>query len=242
MPDNQCPSDEAQSAIGHRVSGIGHRPLKVKICGLTRLDEALATAAAGADWIGLNFHPASPRCIAEETAAEIVAALPPTAEAVGLFVDRPPEEVRTVARRVGLEIVQLHGDEPPEDVLALEGLRVVRAFRLGDGAAVARMIAYLECCEQRGKSPDAVLVDAFVPGQPGGTGRTIQADLLDLIPPLPRLILAGGLTPENVAEHAAHVRPWMVDVAGGVESAPGRKDPRRVAAFIHAARISENIP
>ncbi len=210
--------------------------VRIKVCGLTRPDEALACARLGADWIGLNFHPGSPRRVDPGAAAEIVAALPPETEAVGLFVDRPPTEVAALAERLNLRIVQLHGQEPPEDLGALASLTIIRAFRLGDAGAVARMIAYLRRCEGLGRTPDAVLVDAFVAGQPGGTGQEIASDLLALLPPLPRLVLAGGLSVENVAERVARVRPWMVDVASGVESSPGRKDPERVAAFIRAAR------
>jgi phosphoribosylanthranilate isomerase len=229
------PQPESGRPTQHSSLSTQHVPL-VKVCGLTTPGDALATVAAGADWIGLNFHPASPRAIDPAAAAAIVAALPAPAEAVGLFVDRPPEEVAAVAARVGLRIVQLHGREPPEDLLVLRRLRVVRAFRLADDRTIAEMGAYLRRAAELGRPPDAVLVDAFVAGQPGGTGRTIASDLLDYLPPLPRLILAGGLTPENVAARVARVRPWMVDVAGGVESAPGRKDPGRVAAFIRAAR------
>jgi phosphoribosylanthranilate isomerase len=210
--------------------------IKVKVCGLCSVSDALACAKAGADWIGLNFHPASPRRVDPAAAAEIVAALAAPVEGVGLFVDRPPREVAEIAGRVGLRIVQLHGQEPPEDLLALPHLSIIRAFRLGDLEAVARMSSYLERCRELGRVPDAVLIDAYVPGRSGGTGQAIGADVLDALPPLSRLILAGGLTPENVAERIARVRPWMVDVASGVESAPGRKDPARVAAFLGAAR------
>ncbi len=222
--------------------------VKVKICGLTTPAEASATAVAGADWIGLNFHPPSPRFVEPERAAAIIAALPPSAEAVGLFVNRPAGEVAATASRLGLRFVQLHGKEPVEDVRALrrEGLTVIRAFRLGDAEAVATMTDWLARAKESDALPDAVLVDAHVPGQFGGTGQTIGEAVLDLLTtfceppgrqPL-RLILAGGLTPENVAERVARVRPWMVDVAGGVEVSPGRKDPARVAAFIRAARVS----
>jgi phosphoribosylanthranilate isomerase len=210
--------------------------IKVKVCGLTRVSDALACAEAGADWIGLNFHPASPRRVDLARAAEIVAALPAPVEAVGLFVDRPPAEVADIAGRLGLRIVQLHGDEPPEDLVLLRHITTIRAFRLGDLAAVGRMSSYLDRCRALGRLPDAVLIDAYVPGQAGGTGHTIAADLLDALPPLPRLILAGGLTPENVAARIGRVRPWMVDVAGGVESAPGCKDHARVAAFVRSVR------
>ncbi len=208
----------------------------VKVCGLTTVTDALATARAGADWIGLNFHPGSKRFVTFERAAVIVAALPASVEPVGLFVGRPPAEVAAVADRLGLRVVQLHGDEPPEDLLALRRFQVVRAFRLADAKSVASMLAYLDRVETLGAPTPAVLVDAFVPGQHGGTGQVVLGDALDLLPPIARLILAGGLTPENVAERVARVRPWMVDVAGGVESSPGRKDPSRVASFLHAAR------
>lgn len=211
--------------------------VKVKVCGLTRVADALACAEAGADWIGLNFHPASPRRVEPALAAEIVAALPPSCTAVGLFVDRPPAEVLATAVRVGLRVVQLHGNEPVNDLTALTPhLSVVRAFRLADRAAVDQMSGFLHDAEGRGCAPVAVLIDGYVSGQAGGTGRTIALDLLDHLPPLPRLILAGGLTPENVAARVARVNPWMVDVASGVESSPGRKDPVQVAAFVRAAR------
>jgi phosphoribosylanthranilate isomerase len=210
--------------------------LKIKVCGVRTVSDAQAMAALGVDWIGLNFHPASARYVEPARAAEIVAALPATTEAVGLFVDRPPYEVAEVAARVGLAIAQLHGSEPPEDMAALRHLRIVRAFRLGTPAALAAMEAYLARAAELGGPPDSVLIDADVPGQAGGTGRTIDPRLLELLPTIPRLVLAGGLTPENVAERVALVRPWMVDVASGVESGPGRKDLERVAAFVRAAR------
>lgn len=210
--------------------------VRVKVCGLTSVADALACAEAGADWLGLNFHPASSRRVDSSLAAEIVAALPPGCLAVGLFVDRPTAEVAATAARVGLRVVQLHGDEAPEDLRALGRLTLVRAFRLGDDAAVARMAAYLDRAAALGRAPDAVLVDSYVPGQAGGTGHAIASDVLDRLPALPRLILAGGLTAENVADRVARVRPWMVDVASGVESSPGRKDSGRVAAFIRAVR------
>jgi len=213
----------------------------VKVCGLTTVADALATAAAGADWIGLNFHPPSPRFVPPDEAAAIVAALPEGIEPVGLFVDRPAAEVAELAARVGLRTVQLHGSEPPEDIAALHPLRVVRAFRLGDSTAVAAMLAYLDRCRSLRFPPFAVLVDAYLAGLPGGTGHSIPPDLLAELPPLPRLILAGGLTPENVGERVARARPWMVDVAGGVESAPGRKDAGRVAAFVGATRSGQEL-
>ena len=218
------------------MTGVLHSTVRVKVCGLTSVADALMCASAGADWIGLNFHAPSPRRIDLVLAAEIIAALPPTAHAVGLFVDRPASEIAQVTDHLGLRIVQLHGEEPPEALQALIGLQVIRAFRLGSRESVREMSRYLRTAAELGRPPDAVLVDAYVPAQAGGTGRTIADDVLDALPPLPRLILAGGLNAENVAAHVARVRPWMVDVASGVESAPGRKDPARVAAFVRAAK------
>jgi phosphoribosylanthranilate isomerase len=216
--------------------GVSDPAVKIKVCGLTGIEDALACVSGGADWIGLNFHPGSSRRIEPSLAAEIVAALPPPAVAVGLFVDRPPDEVASLADRVGLSTIQLHGDEPPTDLVALGHLRIIRAFRLGDSEAVACMLRYLSRAKDLGRPPDAVLVDAHVTGQPGGTGHPIDSGLLQLLPRLPHLILAGGLTPQNVAGRIDLARPWMVDVASGVESSPGRKDPARVAAFVRAAR------
>lgn len=213
-------------------------PTLVKICGLRRVSEAVAAAGAGADWIGLNFHPPSVRFVEIDEATEIVRALPGSTEAVGLFVNRPVGEVREIARTTGLRIVQLHGNEPVEDAanLVAGGLRVVRAFRVKDRASIAEMVEYLGRCRWLGVALEGVLVDAYVPGVMGGTGQSIADDLLERLPALPRLILAGGLTPENVVDRIARARPWMVDVAGGVESGPGVKDQSRIEAFIREVR------
>jgi phosphoribosylanthranilate isomerase len=219
----------------------GH--IKVKVCGLTQVANALACAKAGADWIGLNFHPASPRAISVDRGAEIADAILGKANPVGLFVNRPFDEVAEAILRVGsLDTIQLHGDEPPEYLLACAEFkprpRIVRAFRLSDAASVDRMVAYLDRADQLGCPPYALLVDAHFSGQLGGTGRSIPLEILSRLPAHPRLILAGGLTPEDVAERVALVRPWMVDVASGVESSPGVKDLERVSAFVAAARLA----
>ena len=210
--------------------------VRVKICGVTCVDDAVACAQLGALWIGLNFHPGSPRYVAPEDAAGIVAALPPSARAVGVFVDRAAIDVARLANRLGIGILQLHGDEPPEDLLELRSLQIVRAFRLDRASDWGSVGEYLSRAVKLGRAPDAVLIDARVPGQMGGTGTLVADDVLDLIPALPRLILAGGLSPENVTARAIRARPWMVDVASGVESSPGRKDLGRVEAFIRAVR------
>lgn len=221
-------------------------PVQIKVCGVTGVQNALACAQAGADWIGLNFHPASPRSLPVERGAEIASALDGKAAVVGLFVDRAFDELAEIVASIGgMQTIQLHGDEDVE-YLALcsrfqPALRVVRAFRLSDAASVDRMAAYLREAESAGCPPYAVLVDAHVPGQPGGTGRAIPFDLLAHLPPHPRLILAGGLNADNVADRVTRARPWMVDVASGVESSPGIKDPARVSAFVSAARLIPNL-
>ena len=196
----------------------------------------------GADWIGLNFHPGSPRYVEQSIAAAIIAALPDTVAVVGVFVDRPPGEVAEVAERLGLGIVQLHGQEPPEDLLELGPLRVIRAFRLGHPSAWNGVCDYVAQADALGRPLDGVLVDAYVAGQPGGTGVSIRDDILDCRPPLPRLVPPGGAdfdAAECGRSSCGRIRPWMVDVASGVESAPGRKDPDSVAAFIRAARSAD---
>jgi phosphoribosylanthranilate isomerase len=210
----------------------------VKICGVTCVEDALSCAELGAHWIGLNFHPPSPRSVDPSAAAAILAALPCHVTAVGVFVDRPAATVAELADRLGLHVVQLHGQEPPEDVAALGRFKVIRAFRLRTVAGWTTVADFVARAEGLGRAPHGVLVDAYVPGVAGGTGLTIDLSLLDEALPLPRLILAGGLTAENVGERIRRVRPWMVDVASGVESTPGRKDPARIAAFVRAVRAA----
>jgi phosphoribosylanthranilate isomerase len=216
-------------------SRVSNSAVRVKICGLTRVEEAVACVALGADWIGVNFHAPSLRSVSAGLAAEIIAALPDPRAAVGVFVDRSAEEVAELAARLGLQTVQLHGQERPEELPALRSLRVIKAFRLGGTIGWKDVTGYITRAEALGCGLEGILIDANVPGEPGGTGIAIGDEILDCMPRLPRLILAGGLTPGNVVERIARVRPWMVDVASGVESAPGRKDLLLVAAFIRAA-------
>ncbi len=203
---------------------------------MTRVDEAIACVEAGADLIGINFHAASPRFVDVPAARAIVSGLADPGRAVGVFVDRPAGEVAALAEAVGLRRIQLHGNEPVDDLRVLTRFWIIRAFRLGTIRDVDAMTAYLREARVLGRPPDAVLVDAHVPGQAGGTGTLVADDLLGRLPSLSHLILAGGLSPENVASRVASVQPWMVDVASGVESTPGRKDAMKVAAFLRAAR------
>jgi phosphoribosylanthranilate isomerase len=215
---------------------VPHPEVLVKICGVTCVEDAVSCVDLGADWIGLNFHRPSPRFVDPEVAAAIVKALPRRVTTVGVFVDRPAAEVAGLADRLGLDAVQLHGQEPPDYLAALDRFRLIRAFRLGTVGGWRIVTDFIARAEALGRPPDGVLIDAYVPGLLGGTGTAIDPSLLEAAPTLPRLILAGGLTPQNVAERIARIRPWMVDVASGVESAPGRKDPASVAAFVRAVR------
>lgn len=210
--------------------------MRVKICGLTRSDEAVACLQAGADLIGLNFHFSSPRFVDFSRARQIVSATGRPAQVVGLFVNTPAEQIALIAEELGLLWVQLHGEESPEDLRVLDRFQIIRAFRIGSTAHIVEMSRYLDQCQAAGRLPDAVLVDAFVPGQAGGTATVVSEDILAQVPRFQRLIIAGGLTPENVASRVERSRPWMVDVASGVESSPGRKDLTKVTAFIQAAR------
>ncbi len=210
--------------------------MRVKVCGLKTVADAAACVSAGVDWVGFNFHPKSVRYVDPHIARDINNALDGKVEGVGLFVNRDPADVLQIADEAGLGIVQLHGAETPESLCALERLRVIKAFRVGDQASIDAMLAYLDRCESLGCAPYAVLVDAYVPGVEGGTGVAIGDDLLRALPGHERLILAGGLTPTNVADRLQKSSPWMVDVASGVESEPGRKSASMIEAFVAAAR------
>lgn len=194
--------------------------VRVKICGITNAPDARHALDAGAAAIGLNFVRSSPRYVTPDTAAAIVAAVPSLC-CVGVFVNEDPESVRAVAAAVGLHCLQFHGDEDPA---YCEGwsLPIVKAIRVRGRATIDEARAY---------DVDYILADTYAPGVYGGSGRSFSWDLLE---PLDRerLILAGGLNPENVAAAVRAVRPYGVDVASGVESEPGRKDPKKVERFI----------
>ncbi len=198
----------------------------VKICGVTRVADAELCVAVGADAIGLNFHPGSPRCVAVDEAARIVEAVAGRALTVGVFVDASLARIAEVKARTGIACVQLHGDEPAELLQALLP-HAFKAIRVRDAGSLQQARRY---------AGEHILLDAFVPGQPGGTGRAFRWELAVELARERRVTLAGGLDPDNVAQAVACVQPFCVDVASGVESAPGSKDAARVRAFIAAAK------
>jgi len=204
--------------------------VRVKICGITNLPDALVAIEAGADALGFVFCEASPRCLSSQAAAEIIAELPPLISKVGLFVNASEKWIRQVMQETGIDTLQLHGDEPPE-FCTLFSLKTIKAFRCRDAHSLELMPAY---------KTDAWLLDSYVPGKLGGTGERFNWDLAVQARILfPRIILAGGLRATNVAEAVRRVRPYAVDVSSGVESAPGKKDAAKVRAFVEAAKRAD---
>jgi phosphoribosylanthranilate isomerase len=200
---------------------------RIKICGIREPAMAVHAARAGADAIGVVFHRPSPRYVAPEAAARVVQALPPYVMAVGLFVDAPEREVRQVLSQVPLAMLQFQGEEPAEFCESF-GLPFVRAVRMEAGTDL------LECARRFSRAR-ALLLDAHVPGQAGGTGRTFDWNEIPRDLPIP-VILSGGLTIENVGRAVRDVKPWAVDVSSGVEAERGVKDPRKIEEFIRSVR------
>ncbi|OGS93275.1 MAG: N-(5'-phosphoribosyl)anthranilate isomerase [Gallionellales bacterium GWA2_59_43] len=200
---------------------------RIKICGITRAEDARAVAASGADAIGLVFYAKSPRHVSIEQAAQLVAALPPFVTTVGLFVDADAEFVRKVLAAVPLDVLQFHGDESPEYCVQF-GRPYLKAIRVKAGVDLLQ-------CAARFFAAQALLLDAYVAGVPGGTGATFDWGLIPSNLPLP-VILSGGLDAENVAAAIEQVRPYAVDVSSGVEAGKGIKDAAKVAAFINEVK------
>jgi phosphoribosylanthranilate isomerase len=205
---------------------------KIKICGIKTLLDALAAIEAGADYLGFNFYPKSVRYIEKSACAEITSMLKrehPQIKLVGVFVNSPVEEINDILQTCHLDLAQLHGDETPE-IFAQLAPHAFRAFR---------GIPESNAGYERNEAP-FMLIDAAVKGVYGGSGVTADwAAAAKLAKKYP-LLLAGGLTPENVADAVRQVRPWGVDVASGVESAPGEKDAGKMSAFVKAVREVEN--
>ena len=201
--------------------------VRSKICGITRLEDALVAVAAGADAIGLVFYARSPRAVSVEQARAILAGLPPFVTTVGLFVDMPRSEIEAVLASVPLDLLQFHGDETAAECEAL-ARPYIKALRVRAGDDVAAFVdAY--------PGAQAVLLDTYVEGVPGGTGQAFDWSLVPATLSKP-VILAGGLTADNVAAAIAQVRPYAVDVSGGVEAGKGIKDAAKVNDFVRAVR------
>jgi phosphoribosylanthranilate isomerase len=203
--------------------------VKVKICGITNLEDAQTAVEAGADALGFVFYSASPRHVSPVQAAKIIRDLPPFVQIVGLFVNEDLATVNATADECGLDVVQLHGDETPkycESVLR----RVIKAFRVKDITTLDLLLQY---------HVSGYLLDAWSQAAHGGTGTTFNWKIAaEAVQRGRRIVLAGGLTPENIAESIRKVRPYGVDVSSGVESAPGRKDPSKIRHFIELAKQS----
>ena len=211
---------------------------RIKICGITNVSDAQSAVQAGADAVGLNFYPASPRFITRSTARQICGVLPAEIVKVGVFVNAEAIEVCQTFDELELDLIQLHGDETPEFIVQLGIRPVMRAFRLGP-KGLKPIYTYLEACKQLGCVPKLVMMDAFSKGVYGGSGETPNWSACAQYPrneDVPPLVLAGGLTQSNVAQAIDKVRPAAVDTASGVESSPGRKNPAAVMSFVQAAR------
>ena len=210
----------------------------VKVCGLRTVANTLEVAESGVDAIGLNFYEKSKRSITAEAAKEIVDALPKNVMSIGLFVNHPVDEVLQIAEETGIKTLQFHGDETPEFVAQFKDFQIIKAFRI-DANNIGDLQAQIDSYQSAGIELFGCLIDANVSDAYGGTGKTAPWEVLrqnydcDNFPPL---ILAGGLTAENVQEAVNIVQPWGVDTASGVESAPGIKDACLSQKFIQQAK------
>jgi phosphoribosylanthranilate isomerase len=201
--------------------------VRVKICGITRLQDLHAACNAGADALGFVFYEKSPRHVTIATATALVRELPPFVQSVGLFVNAAPALIESILQAVPLDVLQFHGDETPADC-ARYGWPYIKAVRVNQGTDLLKCAADFDAAR-------GLLFDAYVPGVPGGTGERFDWSLIPANLPKP-VILSGGLTPDNVTEAIQRVHPWAVDVSSGVEASRGIKDPNKIAQFIAKAK------
>ena len=201
----------------------------IKVCGLTQVNEALACVELGVQWLGFNCYQGSKRYLPPEAIAAIVGKLPPAVQTVGVFVNASAKEIEETLQQTGLHIAQLHGDESPGFAHALQ-VPWFRAFRVVDDLAEEEIRSY---------GQELFLLDAAQTGQYGGTGHAFDWKVATRLRDHGKLLLAGGLRPDNVEEAVLQVKPFGVDVASGVESTPGRKDPQKVANFVTAVAQAE---
>lgn len=200
---------------------------RVKICGITRLEDALSAVAQGADALGFVFYAKSPRAVTPEQAAAILAQLPPFVSSVGLFVNAPPQEIDATLERAPLDLLQFHGEESARDCAAFSR-PYIKAIRMAPEVNLAEQA-------RRYSQARALLLDTYVAGVQGGTGQRFDWSRIPENFAKP-LVIAGGLDAENVAEVIQQARPYAVDVSGGVEAAKGIKDPAKISAFMRAVR------
>lgn len=205
------------------------------MCGVTNIEDAIEAIDAGVDALGFIFVEKSPRYIAPEQAKEIVSQLPPLISFVGVFVDQDPVEVMEIIEYCGLSYVQLHGNEDPDYCEKLSHTaspcKIIKAFRVGTGSREADFSPYQECVT-------GYLLDTYVEGQEGGTGRSFDWTIIESLDLRCPVILAGGLTPENVVEALQVVHPFAIDINSGVEEQPGKKDYTKLHALLEQVRIS----
>jgi phosphoribosylanthranilate isomerase len=203
------------------------KTVKVKVCGITNLDDALAAVDYGADALGFVFYRGSPRFIPPADAASLIRKLPPFVQTVGVFVNEVAEDIRTVAAMAGIGLVQLHGEEPPEACRVHR--RIIKAIRV-------KSLESLSPLEQFKDHVSAFLLDAYSPDNLGGTGIIFNWDIAVEAKPYGKIILAGGLTPDNVGDAIRRVKPYGVDVSSGVELTKGKKDLQKMKLFIERAK------
>jgi phosphoribosylanthranilate isomerase len=208
--------------------------VRVKICGITNLKDARQAFEAGADFLGFNFYSRSPRYVTPRKARRILERLPKKVASVGVFVNERDDEMLKIARQVGLDYLQLHGEESPTTIARLaRNLPVIKAVRVRNSFRTAELARY--------EHASAFLLDGFDRRRHGGSGKTFRWNMALRAKRAGRIFLAGGLTPENVSEAIRSAKPYAVDVCSGVESKPGKKDPALVVNFMRAVRSSRRV-
>ena len=201
--------------------------VKVKICGITNTDDAMAAVSFGADALGFVFFQGSPRYISPDAAAAIIRKLPSFVMTIGVFVDEKPDQIEMIIASTGVDVIQLHGDEPPE--MCAFSRRIIKAIRVKSLASLDPLVHYRE-------KVSAFLLDTFSPDSFGGTGQKFNWDIATYAKQFGRIILSGGLTPDNIIEAVKQVEPYGVDVSSGVELKKGEKDHLKMRLFIERAK------